>query len=572
MENKQTKKTRGKRNAAKKQKNQTKRIIGIAAGILTLLCLIVTGTQIVQKKEQAAPTFDTLVSSQKQDALQMEVQRWKQKHQNQCAKLHDLRQKLLETTQKLYEVKGYLFTKNDPDNQARLAKACNALVNREIELKNALHSLRKLQDKHTSSEKLLKRHEKTIEALALMNETERLEKESIAKQFQEQCLAIQNQMDDQSEALNQKIDNLNREKDALTIALNQKSKSIQDLENLVELQFGELYARKNEIEENATLFSRSENHLQERIYDLMAILEIEKIEQNHLQSQLNVAKSEKKAFLHYKNATEDLVKKLKLENERQSDLFCQIVDLHGLIDIYADAHQKIKREKEDLVTALAATQNSLEENQIAMQTISAHYQLEKGRLDEFSSCLSTTLEEKKRAEDMIRHLKNRLKQAEDTTAFLQTRIVEKSEENKNFTKEIEAVNSALNTEKQKVIDMQRAMETAKTSQTDQNEVMLKHLKTRVASLEKSLNQATKQLKIAITQTKKRSNKYHIVGKEETLTTLSLQYFGTPKYWEAIYNANKDVIPDKRHLSPGTKLIIPAKNEDLEKGALTRYQG
>jgi len=51
-------------------------------------------------------------------------------------------------------------------------------------------------------------------------------------------------------------------------------------------------------------------------------------------------------------------------------------------------------------------------------------------------------------------------------------------------------------------------------------------------------------------------RFHIVRKEETLSTISQQYYGTPNNWRKILDANKNTVKDANKIQPGTKLIIP----------------
>ncbi|MBN1362767.1 MAG: LysM peptidoglycan-binding domain-containing protein [Sedimentisphaerales bacterium] len=54
----------------------------------------------------------------------------------------------------------------------------------------------------------------------------------------------------------------------------------------------------------------------------------------------------------------------------------------------------------------------------------------------------------------------------------------------------------------------------------------------------------------------RTTKFHIVQKDETLSSISQQYYGTPNRWQKILQANRDVIKDANKITPGTKLTIP----------------
>jgi nucleoid-associated protein YgaU len=54
----------------------------------------------------------------------------------------------------------------------------------------------------------------------------------------------------------------------------------------------------------------------------------------------------------------------------------------------------------------------------------------------------------------------------------------------------------------------------------------------------------------------KTTRFHIVRKDETLSAISQQYFGSPNQWRKILDANRSLIPDANKLRPGTKLIIP----------------
>ena len=54
----------------------------------------------------------------------------------------------------------------------------------------------------------------------------------------------------------------------------------------------------------------------------------------------------------------------------------------------------------------------------------------------------------------------------------------------------------------------------------------------------------------------KTTRFHFIRKQETLSAISQQYYGTPNKWPKILEANKAVIKDPNRLQPGTKLIIP----------------
>jgi len=56
--------------------------------------------------------------------------------------------------------------------------------------------------------------------------------------------------------------------------------------------------------------------------------------------------------------------------------------------------------------------------------------------------------------------------------------------------------------------------------------------------------------------KVKTQKFHIVRKNETLSDIARQYYGSAAKWPKIYNANRDIIKNPHSLRPGTKLLIP----------------
>lgn len=53
-----------------------------------------------------------------------------------------------------------------------------------------------------------------------------------------------------------------------------------------------------------------------------------------------------------------------------------------------------------------------------------------------------------------------------------------------------------------------------------------------------------------------TTRFHIVQKDETLSSISQQYYGTASRWQKILAANEQTIKDANRIRPGTKLIIP----------------
>jgi LysM repeat protein len=59
------------------------------------------------------------------------------------------------------------------------------------------------------------------------------------------------------------------------------------------------------------------------------------------------------------------------------------------------------------------------------------------------------------------------------------------------------------------------------------------------------------------QTEKiKPQKFHIVLKGQTLSSISQKYYGSTGKWQKIFDYNRNIIKDPNKLIPGTKLIIP----------------
>jgi LysM repeat protein len=76
-----------------------------------------------------------------------------------------------------------------------------------------------------------------------------------------------------------------------------------------------------------------------------------------------------------------------------------------------------------------------------------------------------------------------------------------------------------------------------------------------------VNNANAQTKIVSTtsptpKVETSDKKVHKVAKGETLSGISLKYYGTPSRWSEIYEANKAQIQDKNSIRPGTEIVIP----------------
>lgn len=53
-----------------------------------------------------------------------------------------------------------------------------------------------------------------------------------------------------------------------------------------------------------------------------------------------------------------------------------------------------------------------------------------------------------------------------------------------------------------------------------------------------------------------TQRFYVVRRGDTLSKISMTYYGSANQWRKIFEANKEAIPNPDKLSPGVKLIIP----------------
>ena len=53
-----------------------------------------------------------------------------------------------------------------------------------------------------------------------------------------------------------------------------------------------------------------------------------------------------------------------------------------------------------------------------------------------------------------------------------------------------------------------------------------------------------------------TQRFYVVRRGDTLSKISMTYYGSANQWRKIFEANKETIPNPDKLTPGVKLIIP----------------
>ena len=73
-----------------------------------------------------------------------------------------------------------------------------------------------------------------------------------------------------------------------------------------------------------------------------------------------------------------------------------------------------------------------------------------------------------------------------------------------------------------------------------------------------INNRSKQPDLTVYEQAKKikTTKFHIVRRGETLSAISVKYYGSANKWQKILDANRSRLIDANRLQPGTKLTIP----------------
>ena len=61
---------------------------------------------------------------------------------------------------------------------------------------------------------------------------------------------------------------------------------------------------------------------------------------------------------------------------------------------------------------------------------------------------------------------------------------------------------------------------------------------------------------AVTTPPPPERRYHVVAEGESLSRISMRYYGTANRWQDIYDANRDILRGEIALRPGQRLRIP----------------
>jgi hypothetical protein len=155
-------------NISGKVRQQSRKTTTIALGILMVVSLGLIGFEVITRNEQQAAdsaiqgSKSLMILSQEREKegaglISSLAPRWREKedidsvalketNRIQGNKIKTLKRQLVESNQKLHDVKAHLFTKGDPSDRARLAEICQDLVEKERQIQDLSETLAQLEN------------------------------------------------------------------------------------------------------------------------------------------------------------------------------------------------------------------------------------------------------------------------------------------------------------------------------------------------------------------------------------------------------------------------------------------
>ena len=185
-------------------------------------------------------------------------------------------------------------------------------------------------------------------------------------------------------------------------------------------------------------------------------------------------------------------------------------------------------EKESSLIIVLQNQNKIQQQKIEKLTLKLNEkEPDEDLKEESESTMQTLLILEERYRKLLsdhNSVVENLKKSQNDQTDLETQIAE-------YQKTITMLQESRNTLRQSLTDMYSSKELASAEDID----------TRTHVVSEEIDSYSR---------------IHLVSKGESLTEISLRYYGSENRWDDIYEANKDIIYDKNSIKTGTALVIP----------------
>ena len=168
-------------------------------------------------------------------------------NQIQAEKIKALREELLETSQKLHDLKPQLFNKGDPADQERIADLTIQLGQKEEVLNRLSSSRRDMETELSHARKKLTELDTIKDALTAMVEKQRTAKEQNAQNYKTQIEEMRFSAEAERTALQNKIAQHEAQAERLKQAVADKHKTVQRLDAIANAQDETLSQKQREL-------------------------------------------------------------------------------------------------------------------------------------------------------------------------------------------------------------------------------------------------------------------------------------------------------------------------------------
>lgn len=229
--------------------------------------------------------------------------------------------------------------------------------------------------------------------------------------------------------------------------------------------------------------------------------------------------------------------------------------------------QQLTQEKDDISTKLASSEQSLNLLKNELEATILKRKEDKQQTDTILGSLNELQQEANKKGQELQELQAMLAEQQSKNQELSKEVSKLSElqlayeKEKALRQQQEQHFTALagNLEEQRG-SLQKLLESKEYLKREYEALKTSHLQL----LKKVADQGSSESKAIAANTytpnsnsyHQQSRKVHTISRGDTLTGISMEYYGTTKKWREIYDANKDTVTDINRLKVGTNLIIP----------------
>ncbi|MCH1429770.1 MAG: LysM peptidoglycan-binding domain-containing protein [Chlamydiales bacterium] len=306
-------------------------------------------------------------------------------------------------------------------------------------------------------------------------------------------------------------------------------------------------------------------------------LKVETLEQEAQENEKRVAAAEnilEKVMDDFKQQAQELDTKttelssLHEQNQNFSNEINNIRDQLSQFQTSSDSStQQLTQEKDEISTKLASSEQSLNLLKNELEATILKRKEDKQQTETILGSLNELQQEANKKEQELQQLQAMLAEQQSKNQELSKEVNKLSElqlayeKEKALRQQQEQHFTALagNLEEQRG-SLQKLLESKEYLKREYEALKTSHLQL----LKKVADQGSSESKAIAANTytpnsssfQQQSRKVHTISRGDTLTGISMEYYGTTKKWRAIYDANKDTVTDINRLKVGTNLIIP----------------